>query len=546
MKRRPFLSILPVVALALGLLAALPFPARGETPYLKAVREFADNVVEQGRDVYGPKHTPLFVDGLNVRTREPVRWNRKGEEWMLSNLASQQNLFRTLDGLTKIIKDPKYRRAAVEAVEYAFANLRSPNGLLYWGGHLCYNAETEKLVMEQMTHELKRHYPYYPLMWEINPAATEQFLESFWAAHILDWSNLDMNRHGKEFDKPFENVWDKEYKGGEVFFAGKGLTFCNTGSDLIYAGVWLNKFSGREEPMTWAKRMGSRYIETRNPKTGLGGYQYSRRVSGDRAQQQFGPEFGPNALESTLLQYDRAIRRYPIMGICEMMLGEMLGEKGRDFSRWALEDLEAYGKHAYNPETNSFKALFTDGREVGPEDVKRDGYFGGPENFEPKKAVPVFFRAYAMAFRLSGDRPHWDMARHIARGFGLGDIGATPAKKPSLNLNAKHSDPRTLLAFLELHRKTGKAPFLKMAKRIGDNILDERFQKGLFVKSPKHLNAKFDAVEPLVLLHLDAALNGGGSGSPPKVWPGEPYFHCPYDGIGRTYDNEAIYGQTTP
>jgi hypothetical protein len=30
--------------------------------YLNAVREFADNVLKYGRDTYGPKHTPLFVD----------------------------------------------------------------------------------------------------------------------------------------------------------------------------------------------------------------------------------------------------------------------------------------------------------------------------------------------------------------------------------------------------------------------------------------------------------------------------------------------------
>ncbi len=28
---------------------------------LDAVRKFADNVLKYGRDVYGPKHTPLFV-----------------------------------------------------------------------------------------------------------------------------------------------------------------------------------------------------------------------------------------------------------------------------------------------------------------------------------------------------------------------------------------------------------------------------------------------------------------------------------------------------
>jgi hypothetical protein len=40
--------------------------------YLNAVREFADNVLKYGRDTYGPKHTPLFVDGMTVNTHEAV------------------------------------------------------------------------------------------------------------------------------------------------------------------------------------------------------------------------------------------------------------------------------------------------------------------------------------------------------------------------------------------------------------------------------------------------------------------------------------------
>jgi hypothetical protein len=42
--------------------------------YLDAVRTFADNVLKYGRDTYGLKHTPLFVDGMNIHTHEPVRW----------------------------------------------------------------------------------------------------------------------------------------------------------------------------------------------------------------------------------------------------------------------------------------------------------------------------------------------------------------------------------------------------------------------------------------------------------------------------------------
>jgi len=72
-------SILGVLGagLLLSILTTLAFGRSGPSDpnrYLNAVREFADNVLKYGRDTYGPKHTPLFVDGLNIHTHEPVKW----------------------------------------------------------------------------------------------------------------------------------------------------------------------------------------------------------------------------------------------------------------------------------------------------------------------------------------------------------------------------------------------------------------------------------------------------------------------------------------
>jgi len=94
--------ILEVVLLVIVLAGIFAGNSRADedTKYLNAVREFADNVLKYGRDTYGPKHTPLFVDGLNIHTHETVKWiTPNGDRWILSNLDSQQNLFRTLDGL---------------------------------------------------------------------------------------------------------------------------------------------------------------------------------------------------------------------------------------------------------------------------------------------------------------------------------------------------------------------------------------------------------------------------------------------------------------
>ncbi|MBA7634361.1 hypothetical protein ES703_41945 [subsurface metagenome] len=68
----------PILDAVLLFIALAVFPAGNsyadeDTKYVEAVREFADNVLKYGRDTYGPKHTPLFVDGLNIHTHEPVK-----------------------------------------------------------------------------------------------------------------------------------------------------------------------------------------------------------------------------------------------------------------------------------------------------------------------------------------------------------------------------------------------------------------------------------------------------------------------------------------
>ena len=214
-------SVLLLTLLSCLLICSLA-PAE-ESKYLKAVKEFADNVLEHGRDTYGPKKTPLFVDGVNIHTHEPVKWiSSEGERWILSNLASQQNLMRTLDGLSAITGDPQYRQAAVEAIEYAFANLRAPNGLLYWGNTTAYDAQEDKVVGREKpyNHVLKANLPHYELMWQVNPEATRRLIESFWSAHVRDWKNLDMDRIGS-FDDVLEEPWKHEYDEGPVFLPSK-------------------------------------------------------------------------------------------------------------------------------------------------------------------------------------------------------------------------------------------------------------------------------------------------------------------------------------
>ncbi len=494
--------------------------------YLKVLMKFSENVLTYGRDVYGEKHTPLFADGLNIYNQEPAKWVRRDDEWILSNLGSQQNLFRTFVGMTNLTKNHKFRQQAEEAIMYAFENLRGYNGLLYWGGHVAYDLEDDKVVMERYDHELKYHYPYYQFLWEINPKATKQHLESMWASHIYNWSNLDFDRHAS-FNKKNENLWDDKYVGGEVLFKGTGLTFICTGSDLYYAAAVLSKLTGEKKPLIWAKRLAHRYVETRNPKTGIGGYQYSSTAKWtDRAEAVYGDHFpGHLVVEGTLFPcYGNRPHVRP--RIVQMFLGEMLGEDGKEFTQWAIEELTAWGKSAYRVEDNSFIPMLTDGTSMeGFVYENENNYYAqGRKVLTAGKAGSIEFWTYALGFRVSEDTFLWEMTRNICIGNDFGDIGKTSENKPKLNINTTCSDAEAVLGFLELHKKTGEPAYIYMAKKIGDNILKDHFHRGFFVESKDHIYAKFDRLEPLALLHLAAAIQGRPE-LVPIPWPSRSFFN---------------------
>jgi len=562
--QRPLGSVLVVAGICLLQPRTTTVAADSPThaaPYLAAVRQFADQALAQGRDVYG-KPTPLFVDGLNVDTLEPVKWKwADGKEWVLCNLANQQGLFRTLDSLSRLTGDPRYRDAALEALRYAFDHLRygtqNHGGLLAWGGHLAYNATDDVFAGNPggkgRIHELKCFFPHYALMWEANPKATQELIENIWNGHVLDWATLDFNRHGNPNQRG--QLWANAYRGGEVFFWGKGLTFHNAGSDFYYAAGMLTKLTGAPEPLVWAKRLSQRYVETRDPKTGLEGFQFSQcatawcddvgKILGDRAQYQYGEDFqGHRVVEGTLFPcYGSTPLIEPQVG--RLLLGEALGKQGNDFTRQAVEELIAWGKAAYRAKDNAFIPMLTDGTSMEGYVCKKDGYFG-PKGRVLKAGHPGadHLWVYAMAFRLSGDTFLWEMARNIARGNGWGEIGETPKATPKLRLSDNLSDPRLLFAFLELHRASSTAAFLQQAEVMGQNILKQRVHNGWFVPSQRHVYGRVANDESQALLHLAAALMGR-SDAVPAFTGAEPFFHAEYGtSTGRVYDSADIYGRT--
>lgn len=527
-----------------------------QSRYLNAVQTFADRVLQSGKDTYGSQGTPLFVDGLNVVTLEPAKWQCRGETWVLSNFASQQPLLRILDGLTALTDNKKYRQAAEQATAYALQYLTTPNGLLYWGGHLAWDLEQEKPVGQYAdVHEFKSHQPYYSLMWKINPAATKKLMESVWAGHILDWSLLDYNRHAS-VRKPLEPGWNSEFNTNiEVPFPAKGgnLSFVNVTPSLMRTSAMLAILDKDVNVLNWTRRLAYRWQQGKDPNTGLCGGQLSYRKN-DRAQNALG-HVHPNINEAKIVASYHQTCRYHNLPLSQMQTASALmplGGKyaiiGHEFIFWASEDLKTYAQHCYDPETGQFIALMTDGTPIKWQESHK-GYYV-PESFAPHKPDGFLLWAYAMAFRLTSDKLHWQMARNICLQFDLGDIGHPDGIGSSLNYNSDHNDWRTIYALLELYRATGNNKFLRLSCTIADNLLKMQTPTGLFPRSGRQWARTGDEI-PLTLLHMAATIMNKDSLLPQPIFDGR-FFHCEYHGKleeyqqkrddKRTYDNYVFYG----
>ncbi|WP_209331221.1 hypothetical protein [Lunatimonas salinarum] len=518
------------------------------SPRLEAVRQFAETVLERAGDTYRDIPTPLFVDGLRVVDYAPVKWLHEGEAWIPSNLANQQNLFRTFVGLSRLTGDNRYMDAAKAAMSYGFAHQQHANGLMYWGGHRFFDLASGRFVGEGYRHEFKFTLPYYEFMWEVNPAACRTFMRAFWNAHILDWESMDMNRHGA-YETPSGKLWDHSLTDSPPFFEGDGLTFINAGTDLIYAGYMLYQLDGDVGAYTWANHLAKKYVEARHPETQLGVYQYSKPIRkdtppasgslpttsnfGDRAENQFSADFGEVAREGYLLRSPGSI--YGHNAIIQLQIAEKIGLEGEELLGWTVAGLKAWAKFGYDSVRNHAKPIWADGTDLSGYEIKRDGYYGkAGTKFESSTVPSILLWSYALAFRLSGDPVLWETVRHMSKGFGLGDLGIW-GEKPHVNLGTQASDPLMLFAILELAKASDRAEFRVLAERIGDNILYQRFRRGLFTPSADHLYASVNAVEPLALLALEAMLTGK-EGLVPAYNGGSGYFHGPHDGLGRTTD----------
>ncbi len=548
---------------------------------LHAVINHVENVLTYGH-AYN-EDTLLLPDAINTLTGEPAKWvfpNRA--EVAYSDLANQQNFFRTLVALSMVTGSDKYELAAKASLGEFMLNYQNPNGLMYWGGHRAIDLdslEVQSTEADNGPHELKNMLPFYELMLEVNEEATLKFIRQLWTAHF-DWSTADLNRHGSYSTAYDTNVFGQNIIPDIIEFDEDGLPiipddspgklpFVNSATDLAYAAFTLSAHTGDPAPRAWAEYLMRQYYLASNPETGMTVYQfkstlitksptecaiptYTNSGCGDRVARQF-RDFGEIARESNV-QWKNTQAVY-VDNI--LMLLEAAEKYGIDYYvDWAKRYIEGYLDYTYIriDGKNMIIPMFNDGTVVYGYITPEAGYYG-PSNMRigyvemPTTYLLPILRTILMIDEDIEKAKLWTYFREIVQTFGLGDVGPLGGTAPNLNLETAIDDPFALMAMIELYNDTLIPEYLEVARTIGNNIVKERFHRGFFVESEIMLYSRLDQPETLALLILDGVLRGIDVDDMPYYLADSGYIHgylLADDGVteDRSYTHHYIYNKT--
>jgi pectate lyase len=485
--------------------------------FIDTVTTHVDQVEVRCRRQHGTHQGPLLADGVDPVSGEPMRW----EDCILSSLSCQQNHLRSLVGLSALTGEPRHRAIADEWIQYALQRLQDPaSGLLRWGGHETYDLQRDEPMGGN--HEMKCVFPFYRFLHQVNPAALNRFVCGFWQQHVNDWSTLLFNRHGEYTAPEGDAVWSQTYSGGPVpIIQNTYLSFVNTGSDLIAAGVMLHVLDGAQQPLTWALRLLQRYEDIRDPQTGLAGYQFNHRDP-CRVRQSFYPPLGQreDVNETTVLTSGVIGTRYGKAALAWMNLYEELGvAAGAPLLDVVSRDLAALARYSFDADRGAFIPVLHDGTRLAPEQAQEGVGYCPPSKLHPVPANGMLFLSYARAYHLSGREEFLQTAGQLAVAMGWGqwdgdDLRADAGRMDAALAQSAPSWGRVgmdssclLMGMLELFRASDDGRWLDAALALAQRILETATVGGLVVTgSPGHDGCiSVDGSLPPVLLQLAAA-----------------------------------------
>ena len=216
-----------IMFIAITVLIFLLSPSCGQkesNKHLVVVKNYANTLIEKGRDHYGDKASPLFAAALDLQTLSLPEGevlkrieNLDREEWGIrrndrtlsgANVMHHENLYQVLYGLTELTGEKHYAEEADKSLKWFFNNCQSPvTGLLVWGEHMGWDFRTDTVmthynkikhsVGQGVTHEFSRPWVLWKKSFQLAPKACEKYALGLWDHQIYDQETGDFSRHAK-------------------------------------------------------------------------------------------------------------------------------------------------------------------------------------------------------------------------------------------------------------------------------------------------------------------------------------------------------------
>lgn len=240
------------------------------SPFIGVVYNYANAMIEHGRDTYGPQKTGLFLSALDRETLGPLKSRppppagiREGDRpgpaggpLVGANPQLDENLLRVMYFLKGLSSEDRYSQAADNALKWFLENAQSPKtGLLPWGEHLSWNVMTDEVASghREPVHEFARPWLLWDKCFELAPEPSRKFALGLWNSQIADHETGAFNRHA--------NLHESSPESGMDFARHAGF----------YIRTWAEAYAHTDDKtfLTAIDVLLKRYERKRHPKTGL-------------------------------------------------------------------------------------------------------------------------------------------------------------------------------------------------------------------------------------------------------------------------------------
>jgi hypothetical protein len=236
------------------------------SPFISMVYNYANSMLEHGRDTYGPQKTGLFLSALNRQTLSPLKTRpaapagiREGDRpgpaggpLVGANPHLDENLLRLLYFLKGLSGEDRYPQAADNALKRFLTNAQSSNtGLLPWGEHLSWNVITDEVASghREPVHEFARPWLLWPRCFELAPDACRKFALGLWNSQIADHKTGAFNRHASFDDSsPVAGMDFARHAGFYIRTWAEAYTYTKDQTFLTAIDVLLKRYEKKRHP----------------------------------------------------------------------------------------------------------------------------------------------------------------------------------------------------------------------------------------------------------------------------------------------------------